>query len=183
MPTFLLSQVAAAELNKAGSTNGDLFVPNNAYFAMVDTLIGPAATSGRGYSKDFNKLCSSSVDPSVAAGCAMIAFNLDGEDDRSISTYFYQPSSTPAYSNTLYIKNELIMLQKVTPTSLIQTYYSCVLAPWPALLNAVGVGASSATVFVMVGFAVYVFFILFLLNRYYGANIPSKKAMVNQPKR
>lgn len=52
------------------------------------------------------------------------------------------------------------------------------LAPWPAFLNAVGVGASSATVFVMVGFAVYVFFILFLLNRYYGANIPSKRAMV-----
>jgi hypothetical protein len=61
---------------------------------------------------------------------------------------------------------------------LIQTYYSCVLAPWPALLAAVGIGSSSAGVFLLVGFAFYVFVTLFVLNRYFGANIPSKKAMV-----
>jgi hypothetical protein len=90
-----------------------------------------------------------------------------------------QPSSTPAYSNTLYVKNELIKLQKNTPTSLIQTYYSCVLAPWPAFLAAVGIGSSSAGVFLAVGFAVYVFTTLFLLNNFFGADIPSKKAMVS----
>lgn len=145
---------------------------------MVDALIGTGGSSGHSYKKDFNRLCSSSVDPTVAPGCAMLAFNFNGDSDRSISNYFYQPSSTPAFSNTIYIKNELVKLQKNTPTSLIQTYYSCVLAPWPALLNAVGIGFSSATVFVVVGFAVYVFMILFVLNRYFGANIPSRKSMV-----
>ena len=146
---------------------------------MVDTVVGTLKDKSRGFKKDFNKLCSSSVDPSVAAGCAMFAFNFDGDNDRDISAYFYQPSSTPAYSNTLYVKNELIALQKNTPTSLIQTYYSCVLAPWPALLAAVGIGSSTATVFLLVGFAFYVFVVIFLLNRYFAGNIPSKKAMVS----
>lgn len=72
----------------------------------------------------------------------------------------------------------MITLQKNTPTSLIQTYYSCVLAPWPALLAAVGIGSSSAGAFVTVGFAFYVFCTLLVLNKFFGANIPSKKAMV-----
>lgn len=76
------------------------------------------------------------------------------------------------------MKNELIKLQKNTPTSLVQTYYSCVLAPWPAFFAAVGIGSSSAGAFLTVGFATYVFLTLFMLNNLFGANIPSKKAMV-----
>jgi hypothetical protein len=77
------------------------------------------------------------------------------------------------------VKNELIALQKNTPTSLIQTYYSCVLAPWPAFVSAVGIGSSSAGVFLTVGFAFYVFSTMMILNWFYGANIPSKKKMVS----
>jgi hypothetical protein len=80
------------------------------------------------------------------------------------------------------VKNELIALQKNTPTSLIQTYYSCVLAPWPAFVTAVGVGSASATVFVTVGFAFYVFSTILILNWCFSAKIPSKKKMVsNRP--
>jgi len=194
------------EAVKANTTKGDLFVPQNAYFAMIDTIMGlpelptiaptesptstptradtaaptdaPTAPATRSYAKDFAALCSETVNPNITSGCALLAFNVYGGDDRSISNFFYQPTSTPAFNNTIYNLKELRRLQKYTPTSLIQTYYSCVLAPWPALLNAVGVGFSSATVFVVVGFAVYTFMILFVMNRYFGANIPSKKQMV-----
>jgi hypothetical protein len=173
-------QLAAAELNKVNASNGDLFMPNNAYYAMVDTVVGLKGNKKRSFSKDFNTLCSSSVAYNIQPGCAMMAFNFDATNARDISIYYYQPSSTPAFSNTLYAKNELIALQKNTPTSLIQTYYSCVLAPWPAFLAAVGIGSSSASVFLTVGFAFYVFVTILILNRFYGANIPSKKAMVSR---
>jgi Na+-driven multidrug efflux pump len=77
------------------------------------------------------------------------------------------------------VKNELIKLQKNTPTSLVQTYYSCVLAPWPSFLAAVGIGSSSAGVFLAVGFAFYVLGLTTVLNRFFGANIPSKTASVS----
>jgi hypothetical protein len=81
---------AAAQLNKVNSTNGDLLVPNNAYFAMVDSVMGLMGSKKRGYKKDFDKLCSSSVDPTVAAGCAMLAVNFDATNRRDISIYYYQ---------------------------------------------------------------------------------------------
>jgi hypothetical protein len=83
-------QVAAAELNKPGAVNGDLFVSNNAYFAMVDTVAGTSGAKARGYKKDFKKLCSSSVHSSVSEGCAMLAFNFDAGDSRPISALYYQ---------------------------------------------------------------------------------------------
>jgi glycerol dehydrogenase-like iron-containing ADH family enzyme len=83
-------QFAAAQLNKVNSSNGDLFVPNNAYYAMVDTVAGTLGDQSRSYKKDFNKLCSSSVDASISAGCAMLAFNFDAANSRDISNYYYQ---------------------------------------------------------------------------------------------
>mmetsp|Transcript_3267 Transcript_3267/g.7540 ORF Transcript_3267/g.7540 Transcript_3267/m.7540 type:complete len:155 (+) Transcript_3267:424-888(+) len=43
-------------------------------------------------------------------------------------------------------------LEKKTPTSLVQTYYSCVLAPVPALIDAFGIGVSAGSFFVFLGF-------------------------------
>lgn len=85
-----LTQFGAAQLNKVNFSNGDLAISNNAYFAMVDTVVGTLKDKSRGFKKDFNRLCSSSADPSIAEGCAMMAFNFDGENSRDISNYFYQ---------------------------------------------------------------------------------------------
>ena len=87
---FLYKQAAANALNN--SNYGDLFVPNNAYAAMIDALIGITTdtTSGRSYTRDFRQLCSASVDASVSSGCAVFAMNLVGGDNRDISNYFYQ---------------------------------------------------------------------------------------------
>ena len=89
-----------------------------------------------------------------------------------------KPSSTPAFSNTIYLPNVMKKLQTNTPTSLIQTYYSCVLAPLPAIIQAVGIGTSSATFFVFLALAVYIFVLIQVLNRGFGAEIPSKHRMV-----
>ena len=76
------------------AAQGDIFVANNAYFAMIDTLIGvtKGSNNNHNYKQDFNALCSPSVGAGVAAGCAMFAVNFVGGDDRSISAYFYQVS-------------------------------------------------------------------------------------------
>ena len=84
----------ASQLNAAGG-NGDIFAAKKAYGAMVDTIDGltqQTAKDGTPYSvkRDFNKLCSNALDPSVDSGCAMFAVNFDGSSDRSISSYFYQ---------------------------------------------------------------------------------------------
>ena len=85
-------QYAASQLSVVNSTTGDLFVPNKAYFAMVDTVAGLLGNKNRGFKKDFNTLCSSSTGPGVQPGCAMFAFNIDAGNNRDISTYFYQVS-------------------------------------------------------------------------------------------
>jgi hypothetical protein len=87
---FHCSQVAAEMLNKGNGTNGDLFVPNNAYYAMVDTVVGTKNDARRSYARDFKKLCSSSVSKQVKKGCAMMAFNFNAANSRDISTYYYQ---------------------------------------------------------------------------------------------
>ena len=90
-----------------------------------------------------------------------------------------QPSVTPAYSNTLYVPKVMSSLEKNTPTSLIQTYYSCVLAPWPAFLQAVGIGTASAAFFVFGGFSCYMFLLVQFLNACLAARIPSTSKMVS----
>jgi hypothetical protein len=78
---------------------GDITVSNNAYFAMIDTLIGIDKSlnpdDARSFSADFDNLCSPSVtkyskDNNISDGCAMIAFEIYGADDRSISDFYYQ---------------------------------------------------------------------------------------------
>jgi Na+-transporting methylmalonyl-CoA/oxaloacetate decarboxylase gamma subunit len=95
--------------------------------------------------------------------------------------YFYfftiQPSNNPAFTNTIYQPEALQALRSNTPTSLIQTYYSCVLAPWPALIDAVGVGSASAQFFVFIGFLVYLILLVNMLNTVARADIPSKRKM------
>jgi hypothetical protein len=72
---------------------GDISVSNNAYFAMIDTLIGPDESNHkRSFSSDFKKLCSPHIkkDANISAGCALIVFEIYGDQDRSISDFNYQ---------------------------------------------------------------------------------------------
>jgi hypothetical protein len=79
---------------------GDITVSNNAYFAMVDTLIGLDEDNKRSFSRDFRALCSPNVtiDVNISAGCAMIAVEVYGGEDRSISEYYYQVTNLNHYS-------------------------------------------------------------------------------------
>lgn len=76
------------------NTQADLFVSNLAYNAMIDTVFGTAMTDNNGrqhyFVDDFNYLCSSDVDVSISPGCAVLAFEIYGGNDRAISTYYYQ---------------------------------------------------------------------------------------------
>ena len=67
-----------------------MFVPSNAYFAMVDALIGIKLSKKRSYKKDYAALCSETAAPGIPSGCAIFAINFNGGDDRDISNYFYQ---------------------------------------------------------------------------------------------
>lgn len=157
----------------------DIYVNNIAFDAVTDTIYGTGFPDNNGryhtYADDFAKLCSSDVDSTVSAGCALLSFEIYGGKNRAISEYYYQPSTTPAFTNTLYVSSELVALQKNTPTSLIQTYYSCVLAPWPAFYAAVGLGAASVGVWVPLAFAIYMLISVQWLNYFYKAEIPALK--------
>ena len=166
------------------NTGADIYVPNIAYNAIIDTIFGTDVPDSNGhyhtYGTDFNNLCSPDVDESIAAGCAILSFEIYGGNDRSISTFYYQPSSTPAFSNTIYLATALKKLQTNTPTSLVETYYSCVLAPWPAFYTAVGLGASSVGIWVPLAFTLYMFISVQWLNAFHNAQIPGLKKKVGQ---
>jgi hypothetical protein len=82
--------------DSSSDKRGDIAVSNNAYFAMIDTLIGLDESlkplKNRSFSGDFKTLCSPSVsnDVNISSGCAMIAVEVYGGEDRSISEYYYQ---------------------------------------------------------------------------------------------
>lgn len=70
--------------------DGDIFAQVNAYKAMISTAWG---YSNQTFTKDFDKLCSPRVHPSVSEGCAMFAFEFYNGDNRIVSIYDYQVSS------------------------------------------------------------------------------------------
>ena len=94
-------QVAADRT--AETSDGDTFVPNNAFYAMSATVLSVAPFSLNGtddnstststglYSFLFNEvLCNSSL---VHPGCAMFAMNFNAEYNMDVSLYFYQVHS------------------------------------------------------------------------------------------
>lgn len=87
-------QYAASQYSIPNNTAADLFVPNLAFNAMADILFGTDQPDNNGkyhsFTADFQKLCSSDVSPSVKEGCAMLAFEIYGGQNRAISNYYYQ---------------------------------------------------------------------------------------------
>lgn len=111
---------------------------------MISALYGRSQTS---YYDDFEKICSSAEDSTVPSGCAVIAIEFYGGDNRILTTYAFQPSITPAYTNTIYDAKSMFLLSKYPPTVLIETYYSCVLSTWEAFYQAAGLANSSVQLY------------------------------------
>lgn len=83
---------------------------------MISTLIGTSSKTG-GFAVDFNKICNGTLAP---PGCAMLAFEVYGGNNRAVNKYSYQPSSTPAFSNTMYNSKTMYILTRKPPTQLIE---------------------------------------------------------------
>jgi hypothetical protein len=130
------------------------------YDAMISTILGASAHSFR---SDFRKICSGNG--TVAAGCAMFVFEVYGGDNRVVNEYSYQPTATPAYHDSIYSSRTMAVITKRAPTSLIETYYSCVLSIWDSIFQAIGLANSSVQFFVTVGFFIYFYSVVTYLNK------------------
>ena len=74
------------------SSSGDLYVPANGYYAIIDTLLAVDGSNDNyfqsSFSNAFDKLCGANED--VPAGCAVLAVEFYGGDDKVISKYNFQ---------------------------------------------------------------------------------------------
>lgn len=106
----------------------------------------------------------------------MFAFEVYGGDDRVVNEFSYQPSSTPAYQDTIYNARTMTVISKRAPTSLVETYYSCVLSTWDSIFQAIGLANSSVQFFVTVGFFIYFYTVVTYLNKVQKKDIELLKA-------
>ena len=106
----------------------------------------------------------------------MFAFEVYGGDDRVVNEFSYQPSSTPAYQDTIYNARTMTVITKRAPTSLVETYYSCVLSTWDSIFQAIGLANSSVQFFVTVGFFIYFYSVVTYLNKVHNKDIEMLKA-------
>lgn len=137
---------------------------------MISTIFG---SSQRSFHADFRKICSGNG--TIASGCAMFAFEVYGGDNRVVNEYSYQPSSTPAYQDTIYNQRTMTVITKRAPTSLVETYYSCVLSVWDSIFQAIGLANSSVQFFVTVGFFIYFYSVVTYLNKMQNKDIEMLK--------
>lgn len=111
------------------STQYDIYMATVGYEAMISTLLGSSAHS---FTRDFDRICRSSNSTSTATGryqeanvtvpdgCAMLAVEIYGGDNRVVNAYQYQPSTTPAYSSSLYSARSFRALLQNPPVKLIE---------------------------------------------------------------
>eukprot|EP01038_Epipyxis_sp_PR26KG_P009688 gene9688-13041_t len=158
---------------KANQSNGDIWASNQAWEASIASLLGFTAKTSS-FTKAFSKLCGSVK--GVPNGCAMLVFEVYGGKARDISKYFFQPTTTPAFTNTIYFQVCLQKLAAKPPTVLVQLYYSCVLSPWNSFYAAVGLANSSTDLYVGWGFTFAVFFGFLYLTKGQKLDIPTKIA-------
>jgi hypothetical protein len=157
---FRFAQDAATKLHQ--STDGDIHVAQKSYFALIDTLRSTTRDANKTtYADDFKMLCDG---VNVPEGCAALAFEVVGGDDREITTFAYQPGITPAYFNTIYNTREMFLLAKTPPTQLIETYYTCVLSHWDALYQSLGLASSNVQLFLTVFFMLYMYLLVLYHN-------------------
>lgn len=161
--------MAAERLAK--SLNNDDVMSRAGYDASITTILSQSKTS---YGSDFKKVCSGNN--SIASGCAMFAFEVYGGDNRIVNQFLYQPSSTPAFTDTLYASRTMAVIIKRAPTSLVETYYSCVLGVWDSIFQAIGLANSTVQFFVTVGFFLYFYSVVTYLNKIRNKDIEMLKS-------
>lgn len=147
-------------------SNADTAVSDVAYDAITDTL-----EKNGSFTKNFNKLCGTGPNSFGPIGCAIIALQFSGVDNRDISDYFFQPVSMipskgpVAYTNTMYRAATFEKFARDTPTKLKQVFYDCHKTQSQAFLAAVGIAFSNAQLGVTVGFTALIILIVQFLNR------------------
>lgn len=172
---FNLLRVAANERNSSLYGDGDIYVPTKGYQAMISSLLG---YSSKTFTEDFNAICGSNANSKfVPSGCAAFAIEFYGGDDRIVSIYDYQPANAPAFTNTLYNSKVMAYAVKTPPTILIQSYYSCVLRIYDALVQASGLSVANTQLYVSIAMIIYVFMIVNFYNK-----IANEKVMFKSEK-
>lgn len=166
---FNIGKMAAERLAK--SLNNDDVMSRVGYDASITTILSQSKAS---YGSDFKKICSGNN--SIASGCAMFAFEVYGGDNRIVNQFLYQPSSTPAFTDTLYAPRTMAVITKRAPTSLVETYYSCVLGVWDSIFQAIGLANSTVQFFVTVGFFLYFYSVVTYLNKIRNKDIEMLKS-------
>eukprot|EP01035_Chromulina_nebulosa_P018737 gene18737-24502_t len=126
---------AAALIRHNDSTNGDLFVVSKAYRALTDTILD----NYDDITDSFMNLCSGAIvkDQIIPPGCALLAVEFYGGDDRHVSDYYYQPA-TIAFTNNIYLSYAMKNILTNPPTRLVQLYYDCVLSPVDSFFTSTG---------------------------------------------
>jgi len=137
---------------------------------MIDTLVGYAGPKYT-YASDFNTLCK---EPNAPGGCAMMAFEVYGGDNREISKFAYQPGIVPAFFNTFYNAKTMFLLAKNPPTQLIETYYTCVLSQWQSFYQAAGLANSNVQLYLSVAFMVYMYIVVFYHQKVLNVDVKLK---------
>lgn len=175
---FKFAHIAAMQRNSS-SQEGDIWVPQKGYYAALSSLLGTTASTSS-FTKDFNRICagkkSSEYTPS---GCAIFSIEFYGGSNRIVSIYDYQPSNTPAYTNTLYNSQVMAYAVKTPPTVLIQSYYSCVMTVWNALQAASGLAVANTQAYIGLGIMAYVYIAVLIYNQLLKSFVPYKSQKVS----
>ena len=111
--------------------------------------------SKEAYEAAFNLLCD---------GCAMLAMEFFGGDNKVVSKYFYVPDVRPAFKDVFY-KKKAFEGFVTPPTRLTQLYYSCVESPATAFTAALGLAYGNTTANMVVLLLLFVTITVQVLNR------------------
>ena len=102
----------------------------------------------------------------ILLGCAIIAVQVSGGQNRVINEYYFQPfspSTFVAFSNTIYSKNSF-QAMFTPPTVLIQLYYTCVMTKKDAFFNSLGLAQANSVVYTSLFFSFLMVIVVNYLN-------------------
>lgn len=90
---------SVANILRADPNNGDLYMPRAAYKPMLNSILNEFPGGITTYDELYQNLCSVGE---ITNNCSVLSILFEGDTDRTISDYNYQPSTDGAYQNTLY---------------------------------------------------------------------------------
>lgn len=116
---FPFAQSVATAL-RTDPTNGDLYLPRIAYKPMINSVLNELPQGVTSYDALYETLCS--IGPNVH-NCSVISLFFEGDTDRTISDYNYQPLTSGAYHNTMYNATSFNHIVPNPPVTLIYVSY------------------------------------------------------------